>query len=263
MLSWQAGRVKITRLVEMDLPVPARVIPQATAAELRKSAWLYPHFVGEDDKTLKLSVHALLVEAPGLKLVVDTCVGNDRPREITGGQPLATAFLQHLGEVGWSRDGVDAVVCTHLHVDHVGWNTMLENGKWAPTFPNARYLIGRHEYDFWSAHDDEEQQTMPDGAPRLVARRRRPEGRGTHPFAPLRGMGRPADPRHRHPLRRPHRRPRRSRRRSVQVCGVRAMDAPSNPIPAITRLDVFVLSCSQTAQATMVGLYMIVGSLAS
>jgi glyoxylase-like metal-dependent hydrolase (beta-lactamase superfamily II) len=110
-----------------------------------KSAWLYPHFVGEDD-TLKLSIHALLVEAPGLKLVVDTCIGNDRPREITGGQPLATPFLQHLGEAGWSRDGVDAVVCTHLHVDHVGWNTMLENCKWAPTFPKARYLaaVGRH-----------------------------------------------------------------------------------------------------------------------
>src|ERR1700735_2479234 len=72
-LSWRVGRVKITRIVEMDLPVPARVIPQATAAELRKSAWLYPHFVSEDDTTLKLSIHALLVEAPGLKLVVDTC----------------------------------------------------------------------------------------------------------------------------------------------------------------------------------------------
>jgi glyoxylase-like metal-dependent hydrolase (beta-lactamase superfamily II) len=159
MLSWQVGRVKITRIVEMDLPVPATVIPQATAEELRKSAWLYPHFVGEDD-TLKLSVHALLVEAPGLKLVVDTCVGNDRPREITGGLPLATPFLKHLGEVGWSRDGVDAVVCTHLHVDHVGWNTMLDNGKWVPTFPRARYLIGRLELEFWNAHDDQEQQAM-------------------------------------------------------------------------------------------------------
>ena len=98
MLSWQVGRVKITRIVEMDLPVPARVIKQATAAELRKSAWLYPHFVSEDGATLKLSIHALLVEAPGLKLIVDTCVGNDRPREITGDQPLATPFLLHLGE---------------------------------------------------------------------------------------------------------------------------------------------------------------------
>ena len=87
MLSWQVGRVKITRIVEMDLPVPTMVIPQATAAELRKSAWLYPHFVSEDDTTLKLSNHALLVEAPGLKLVVDTCIGNDQPREINGGQP--------------------------------------------------------------------------------------------------------------------------------------------------------------------------------
>ena len=64
MLSWQVGRVKITRIVEMDLPVPATVIPQATPAELRKSDWLYPHFVSEDDATLNLSVHALLVDAP-------------------------------------------------------------------------------------------------------------------------------------------------------------------------------------------------------
>jgi glyoxylase-like metal-dependent hydrolase (beta-lactamase superfamily II) len=160
MLSWQVGRVKITRVVEMDLPVPAEFMPWAKAAELRKLPWLYPHFVSEDDKILKLSVHALLVEAPGLKLVVDTCVGNDRPREITGGVALATPFLQDLGKAGWSRDGVDAVVCTHLHVDHVGWNTMLENGRWVPTFPKARYLIGRREYEFWCTHDDAEQQTM-------------------------------------------------------------------------------------------------------
>jgi glyoxylase-like metal-dependent hydrolase (beta-lactamase superfamily II) len=161
MLSWQVGRVKITRIVEMDLPVPAQMfLPQATPETLRKSAWLYPHFVSDDDATLKLSIHALLVEAPGLKLVVDTCIGNDRPREITGGEPLSTPFLQQLGEAGWSRNGVDAVVCTHLHVDHVGWNTMLEDGRWVPTFPKARYLIGRQEYEFWSAHEDEEQQTI-------------------------------------------------------------------------------------------------------
>ena len=158
-LSWRVGRVKITRIVEMDLPVPLMAMPLATAAELRKSAWLYPHFVGEDD-TLMLSIHALLVEAPGLKLVVDPCIGNDRPREITGREPLATAFLEHLEEAGWSRDGVDAVVCTHLHVDHVGWNTMLEDDKWVPTFRRAHYLIGRPEYEFWKATTDEEQHAM-------------------------------------------------------------------------------------------------------
>src|SRR5689334_516398 len=98
MLSWQVGRVKITRIVEMELPVPAGAdvfMPQATAAELRKLSWLYPHFVTEDD-ALRLSIHALLVEAPGLRLVVDTCIGNDKPRSITGDQALATPFLQHL-----------------------------------------------------------------------------------------------------------------------------------------------------------------------
>jgi glyoxylase-like metal-dependent hydrolase (beta-lactamase superfamily II) len=160
MLSWNVGRVKITSVVELELPVPVAVFAEAGSTELRKSPWLYPHFVDEDSTILKLSVQSFLVDAPGLKLIVDTCVGNDRPREITGGLPLATPFLQHLGEAGWSRDAVDAVLCTHLHVDHVGWNTMLENGKWVPTFPKARYLMGRVEYDFWSTTEDAEQRAM-------------------------------------------------------------------------------------------------------
>lgn len=157
MLSWQVGRVKISRIVEMDLPIPASFIAGATPEALRKLPWLYPHFVSADDSTLNLSVHALLVEAPGLRLVVDTCVGNDRPREFTGGEALSTPFLEQLGEAGWSRDNVDAVVCTHLDVDHIGWNTMLEAGSWVPTFPSARYLIGRQEYDFWKGVDEAEQ----------------------------------------------------------------------------------------------------------
>jgi glyoxylase-like metal-dependent hydrolase (beta-lactamase superfamily II) len=160
MLSWKVGAVKITRIVEMELNAPGAVfLPQATPEALKASPWLYPNFVNEDH-TLKLSIHALLVEAPGLRLVVDTCIGNDRPRGITNNRPLATPFLQHLADAGWSRDGVDAVVCTHLHVDHVGWNTMLENGKWVPTFPKARYLIGKREFEHWSAEGDEEQQTI-------------------------------------------------------------------------------------------------------
>lgn len=157
MLSWQVGQVRITRIVEMDLPVPATVIEEATPAALRALPWLYPHFVSEDDATLNLSVHALLVDAPGLRLVVDTCIGNDRPREFTGGEALSTQFLEHLGAAGWSREDVDAVVCTHLDVDHIGWNTMLEDGEWVPTFPKARYLIGRKEYDFWKDIDEAEQ----------------------------------------------------------------------------------------------------------
>lgn len=162
MLSWQVGKVKITRVVELELPVPhspQSPFPQATPEALRQSSWLYPHFVNENDNLL-LSIHALLVEAPGVRLVVDTCVGNDKPRSLSGGRPLATAFLQSMADAGWSRESVDAVVCTHLHVDHVGWNTMLQDGKWIPTFPNARYLIGKTEFAHWSAEGDDEQQAI-------------------------------------------------------------------------------------------------------
>lgn len=163
MLTWQVGAVQITRIVEMELPIAyderRPFLSQATPEALRATPWLYPDYVTEEGH-LRLSIHALLVEAPGLRLVVDTCVGNDRPRAFLGRQPLATAFLEHMARAGWPRESVDTVVCTHLHVDHVGWNTMLEGGRWVPTFPNARYLIGKAEFAHWSAVDDEEQQTI-------------------------------------------------------------------------------------------------------
>ena len=162
MLSWKIGQVKVTRVVEMALPVPAGAeffMPQATPEALRKSPWLYPDFVSEDE-IMQMSIHALLVEAPGLRLVVDTCIGNDKPRSMLNGRPLSTSFLKDLEAVGWTRESVNAVVCTHLHVDHVGWNTMLEDGKWVPTFPGARYFIGRREYEHWSNEDGEEQQAI-------------------------------------------------------------------------------------------------------
>ena len=109
---------------------------------------------------MRLSIHALLVEAPGLRLIVDTCVGNDKARGIIGRRALSTPFLDHLAEAGWAPESVDAVVCTHLHVDHVGWNTRLMDGKWVPTFPRARYLIGRKELEHWQGEPDEENQAI-------------------------------------------------------------------------------------------------------
>jgi glyoxylase-like metal-dependent hydrolase (beta-lactamase superfamily II) len=146
--------------VESDFSVPAGsegFLPLATPAELRKSPWLYPDFVTEDE-VMRMSIHALLVEAPGLRLVVDTCVGNDKVRDDWA--TLSTDFLKDLEALGWRRESVDAVVCTHLHFDHVGWNTMLVDGEWVPTFPNARYLIGRREFEHWSAEPDEDNQRV-------------------------------------------------------------------------------------------------------
>jgi glyoxylase-like metal-dependent hydrolase (beta-lactamase superfamily II) len=154
-LSWKIGDVTVTRVVELEVPVPpGAFLEEASAEALRTMPWLYPHFVNDKDEIL-LSFHALLVEAPDLRIVVDTCIGNDKPRKELGMEALSTPFLQHMEDAGWPPESVDAVVCTHLHVDHVGWNTRLEHGQWVPTFPNARYLIGRKEHAHWTSQGDE------------------------------------------------------------------------------------------------------------
>ena len=101
MLSWKVGAVTVTRVVEMEMAIRYNAerpfLPDATPDALRRIGWLYPHFVDDSD-AMRLSIHALLVEAPGLRLVVDTCIGNDRPRAFLGGKPLATGFLRELAD---------------------------------------------------------------------------------------------------------------------------------------------------------------------
>jgi glyoxylase-like metal-dependent hydrolase (beta-lactamase superfamily II) len=150
-LQWQIGDVSITRVVEMLSPVPpAGLLPGATPEGIaRNLSWLRPHFV-DDDGNLVLSIHAFCVESQGRKIVIDTCIGNDRVIPEFDGLTLDTPFLDDLAAAGFAREDVDTVVCTHLHFDHVGWNTMLVDGKWVPTFPNARYVICRSEWQHWS-----------------------------------------------------------------------------------------------------------------
>lgn len=161
--SWQIGKVKVTRILETEIPIAYYekypFMKEATPAALQEIPWLYPNFVTPEGH-LRLSIHALLVEAPGIRLVVDTCIGNDKPRAISRNKALHTDFLKDMASTGWSRDSVDTVVCTHLHVDHVGWNTMKDGDDWIPTFPNARYLIGRDEYDYWSSDENDDQITV-------------------------------------------------------------------------------------------------------
>ena len=162
MLTWKIGDVKITRVVEMEMSSAydpdGPFLKEANPEALKEMPWLYPHFVTAEGN-INMSVHALVVEAPGITLVVDTCIGNDKPRALFG-KALQTGFLQSMVKAGCPRETVNMVVCTHLHVDHVGWNTMLQNGKWVPTFPNARYLIGRQEYEYWRKDEDAEQQAI-------------------------------------------------------------------------------------------------------
>jgi glyoxylase-like metal-dependent hydrolase (beta-lactamase superfamily II) len=152
---WQIGRVKITRIVELELTGGTRfILPDATPEACRGIEWMKPHFMTEDGK-LVMSIHALVVETPTRRIIVDTCIGNDKERNVPAWSHLQTSFLADLTAAGYPRETIDTVLCTHLHVDHVGWNTMLVDGRWVPTFANARYLLAEKEWRYWDANDDE------------------------------------------------------------------------------------------------------------
>ena len=151
---WEIGDVKITRVVEMETVSKATfVLPDATPENIQRETWLQPHFA-EPGGRVRMSIHALIVESEDRRIVVDTCLGNDKPRANPPWNMLQTSFLTDLANAGFPRESITDVLCTHLHVDHVGWNTMLVDGRWLPTFPQARYLIGRVEWNHWSKATD-------------------------------------------------------------------------------------------------------------
>ena len=148
-LRWQIGAVRISRVVEIEGPSPGTFFfAEATPEKLLQHAWLKPHFLTDDGRVIA-SIHAFVVESHGKTIVVDTCVGNDKPRDLKAWNMRKGRFLEDMAEAGFPRERITTVLCTHLHVDHVGWNTLLKDGKWVPTFPNARYLIGRKEWEYW------------------------------------------------------------------------------------------------------------------
>src|SRR5262249_18254283 len=117
--------------------------------------WRAPPFLDERGRFL-MSIHSFIVRAPGLTVLVDTCVGNDKPRENPNWNMQRTDFLERLSAAGFPPESIDLVLCTHLHVDHIGWNTRPANGRWVPTFPRARYLCARKEWEHWSTRDGDE-----------------------------------------------------------------------------------------------------------
>lgn len=158
MANWTIGDVKITRIVEFEAALPiggeGSMVEAAYPEELQKIDWLQPHFATPEGHA-KMAVQAFLIETPTKRIIVDTCVGNEKKRDNPFFNNLQTPFLKHMEEAGWPRDSVDTVLCTHLHVDHVGWNTMLVDGEWVPTFPKARYLVGAREWAHWQTEGDE------------------------------------------------------------------------------------------------------------
>ena len=105
---------------------------------------------------LKMSIHSLLVETPTRRIVVDTGLGNNKEgRKVPTWNNRNDPFLETMTAAGFAPDSIDTVLCTHLHVDHVGWNTKLVGGQWVPTFANARYVFGKAEFEHWRDHSDE------------------------------------------------------------------------------------------------------------
>ena len=155
MNQWIVGDVKITRIVEIESLGGSRfILPDATREACLPFAWMQPHFM-DDQGNLQMSVHALVVDTGERRILVDTCVGNDKERTVPNWSHMQTHFLQDLRDAGYPPETIDTVLCTHLHVDHVGWNTMLVDGQWIPTFPNARYLFAKTEWEHWDANEDE------------------------------------------------------------------------------------------------------------
>jgi glyoxylase-like metal-dependent hydrolase (beta-lactamase superfamily II) len=151
------GKIRVTNFIDsVEHWSPRLLFTDITYDDLKANGdWLRPHFLDEDCKLL-LSIHAFVVQTDRHTILVDTCLGEDKKRGFAQWNMRKSPFLDVMTAGGFPPESIDYVFCTHMHVDHVGWNTRLDNGRWVPTFPNAKYLFHKTEWDFWKSSDHEE-----------------------------------------------------------------------------------------------------------
>ncbi|GLZ50385.1 MBL fold metallo-hydrolase [Actinomycetospora sp. NBRC 106378] len=151
MRSWRIGDVVVHRIDEAILPPPtaAWLLPDVTPEQ---AAELDPAF-RHDDGSLRLATHTFAVESEGRRILVDTAVGNHKQRANPAWHDLDTDWLAGAEAAGFGPGAVDLVVMTHVHADHVGWNTIFVDGAWIPTFPGARHLTPAAEWAYWTSVD--------------------------------------------------------------------------------------------------------------
>ena len=139
---WTVGNVTITRVLEFEIGgfPPGFMFAGLTEERVKSVAWLHPHYA-DPDGTIRYAVQAFIIKSQGRRIIVDTCVGNDKDRNNESWNHLKLPFLERLTAAGYPPESIDVVLCTHLHLDHVGWNTRWDGSKWVPTFPNARYSV--------------------------------------------------------------------------------------------------------------------------
>ena len=157
-LKFTVGDLTIHRIIEQEAPFFAALdfIPGLTPEVLAENrGWMREAKALDDQDVLILAFQSYVVRTPHHTILVDSCIGNDKPRPQRPAWNMKTddTYARALNAAGVSVGDIDFVMCTHLHVDHVGWNTRLENGRWVPTFPKARYVFARQEYDHWFAEN--------------------------------------------------------------------------------------------------------------
>jgi glyoxylase-like metal-dependent hydrolase (beta-lactamase superfamily II) len=157
-LKFTVGDLTIHRVIEQETTfLPALEMFPALTPELlaENRSWLRQAKALDDADALILCFQSYVVKTPHHTILIDSCIGNDKPRPHRPKWHMKTddTYLRALAAAGVSVADIDIVMCTHLHVDHVGWNTRLDNGRWVPTFPNARYVFAKTEYDYWTAQN--------------------------------------------------------------------------------------------------------------
>ncbi|MEU8782813.1 MBL fold metallo-hydrolase [Streptomyces sp. NPDC048637] len=155
--AWDLGDLTVRRIDEVALPPQTGpwLLPAATPDVVAQAPWLRPDFA-DDAGTLRLSSHSFAFVADGLRVLVDTGIGNGKTRANPAWHHLDSDYLARLDAAGFPPQTIDLVILTHLHTDHVGWNTYADGATWKPTFPNARYLTARTEWNHWATADMDE-----------------------------------------------------------------------------------------------------------
>lgn len=158
--------IMIHSVVEQQAPFfdPLEFFPTLTKDVLEENrSWLHPTFIDPDTGRVVLCIQGFVIKTPHQNILIDSCVGNHKPRQARPFWNMMNSdrFEKNLGAIGLTVDDIDYVMCTHLHVDHVGWNTRLDNGRWVPTFPKAKYVMADRELAHWTQKEKADPASVP------------------------------------------------------------------------------------------------------